>query len=149
MTTNSENRVAFIKQFIKSHQLFILILIIAAIVWSYVFSLAATDFITGSAQPLRSVWNGSESVDLFGFTIQLNFEGYLDYDYYYYSWGQQFLNGISPYTDAFNSIEIGESVYNTPYFLPPLYVYMCGLGAALPIDPFGIGLLISTPYFFL
>ena len=143
MTTNSENRVDFVKQFAKSHQLFILILIIAAIVWSYVFSLAATDFITGAVQPYRSVWNGFGQVDLFGFTVHFNFEGYLDYDYYYYSWGQQFLNGVSPYTDAFNSIEIDESIYNTPYFFPPLYVYMCALGASLPIGPFGIGLLIS------
>jgi len=140
---NNENRVVLVKQFIKSHQLFILILIIAAIVWSYVFSLAATDFVTGSTQPYRSVWNGFGQADLFGFTVHFNFEGYLDYDYYYYSWGQQFLNGVSPYTDAFNSTEIGEVVYNTPYFLPPLYVYLCALGVALPIGPFGIGLLIS------
>ncbi len=143
MTSNSKDRIVSVKQFLQSHQLFILVLIIAAIVWSFVFSLAATDFITGAAQPYRSVWNGTDHVDLFGYTLYFNFEGYLDYDFYYYSWGQQFVNGIVPYTDAFNSLEIGESVYNTPYFLPPLYVYMCALGVMLPIDPFGIGLLIS------
>ncbi|TFH10893.1 MAG: hypothetical protein E4H14_01690 [Candidatus Thorarchaeota archaeon] len=143
MTMNSKNRVDFVKQLIHSHQLFILVLIIAAIVWSYVFSLATTDFITGDTQPFRAVWSGFGQVDLFGFTVNFNFEGYLDYDYYYYSWGHQFLNGITPYTDTFNSIQIGEFVYNTPYFLPPLYVYMCALGVALPIDPFGIGFLIS------
>ena len=148
MSENNKSHVVFIKEFLKSHQLFILILIIAAFVWSYVFSLAATDFITGSVQPHRSVWNGSGSFDLFGFTVSFNFEGYLDHDYYYYSWGQQFLNGVSPYTDAFNSIEISGSLYNTPYFLPPLYVYMCALGVALPIDPFGIGFLISLFGFF-
>ncbi|MHA1863449.1 MAG: hypothetical protein ACTSWA_06750 [Candidatus Thorarchaeota archaeon] len=143
MTTNTDSRVVLAKQFLKSHQLFILILIIAAFVWSFVFLLAATDFITDGAQPYRAVWNGAGRVDLFGYTIYFNFEGYLDYDYYYYSWGQQFVNGISPYTDAFNRIEIDGSFYNTPYFFPPLYVYLCALGVILPMDPFGIGFLLS------
>lgn len=143
LTTNIDSRVVHVKQFIRSHLLFILILFIAAAVWSFVFSLAATDFITGGSQPYRAVWNGSDHFDLFGFTIQLNFEGYLDYDYYYYSWGQQFVSGISPYTDAFNRIEIDGSFYNIPYFFPPLYVYLCALGVILPIDPFGIGFLLS------
>ncbi len=143
LATNTDSRVDFVKQFIRTHLLFILFLIVAAIVWSYVFSLAATDFITGGAQPYRAVWNGSGPIDIFGFTIQVNFEGYLDYDYYYYSWGQQFVSGISPYTDAFNRIEIDGTFYNTPYFFPPLYVYMCALGVVLPIDPFGIGFLLT------
>jgi len=143
LTTNNENRVVHVKQFIKSHQLFILVLFLAAIVWSYVFSLATIDFITGGNQPYRAVWNGFGQFDLFGFTVHFDFEGYLDYDYYYNSWGQQFLSGISPYTDTFNHTQIGEFVYNTPYFFPPLYVYMCALGVALPIAPFGIGFLIS------
>ncbi len=143
LTANTDSRVFIAKQFIRTHLLFILILIIAAIVWSYVFSLASTDFITGGTQPYRAVWNGSGPVDIFGFTININFEGYLDYDYYYYSWGQQFVNGISPYTDAFNRIEIDGTFYNTPYFFPPLYVYMCALGVVLPIDPFGIGFLLT------
>ncbi|MFW9844085.1 MAG: hypothetical protein ACFFEV_05895 [Candidatus Thorarchaeota archaeon] len=148
MKTNIEDRLVASKQFLMRHRLFIIVLIIAAFVWTYVFSLAATDFVTGGFQPYRAVWNGSGSIDLFGFTLNLNFEGYVDHDYYYYSWGQQFLNGISPYTDAFNTFEIGEETYNTPYFFPPLYVYMCALGVALPIDPFGIGLLISLFGFF-
>ena len=143
LTTNTDSRVFIGRQFIRTHLLFILILIVATIVWSYVFSLAATDFITGGAQPYRAVWNGSGPIDIFGFTIEVNFEGYLDYDYYYYSWGQQFVNGISPYTDAFNRIEIDGAFYNTPYFFPPLYVYMCALGVVLPIDPFGIGFLLT------
>ena len=113
------------------------------IVWSYVFSLSATDLITDGSQPYRAVWNGSGSFDFFGYTVYLNFEGYLDYDYYYNSWGQQFVNGFSPYTDAFNRIEIEGMFYNTPYFFPPLYVYMCALGVSLPMGPFGIGFLLT------
>jgi len=123
--------------------LFIIILIIALFVWSFVFSVAATDLITGGSQPYRAVWNGSGNFDLFGYTVHYNFEGYLDYDYYYNSWGQQFVKGFSPYTDAFNRAEIGDRFYNTIYFLPPLYVYMCALGVSLPMGPFGIGFLLT------
>ena len=118
-------------------------LIIASIVWFYVFSLAATDFLIGGSQPHRAVWNGSGSMELFGFTVYFNFEGYLDYDYYYNSWGQQFVSGFTPYTDAFNRIQIDDTFYNTPYFFPPLYVYMCALGVSLPMGPFGIAFLLT------
>jgi len=74
LTTNTDSRVFIVRQFIKAHLLFILILIVATIVWSYVFSLATTDFITGGTQPYRAVWNGSGPIDIFGFTIEFNFE---------------------------------------------------------------------------
>ncbi len=125
------------------HRLLIIVLLVAGVVWSWVFLQAATDFITGGSQPYRAVWNGYGSLDLFGFTINFNFEGYLDHDYYYYSWGTQFLNGFVPYSDAFNSTVIDGATYNTPYFFPPFFVYLCALGVALPIAPFGIGFLIS------
>ncbi|MHA1135243.1 MAG: hypothetical protein ACTSSE_02025 [Candidatus Thorarchaeota archaeon] len=143
MTSNSNSRSNIVKQFIRSHLLFIIILIIAVIVWSFVFQVAATDLITGGSQPYRAVWNGSGHFDLFGYTVYYNFEGYLDYDYYYNSWGQQFIKGISPYSDIFDSSEIGGDFYNTPYFFPPLYVYMCALGVSLPMGPFGIGFLLT------
>lgn len=101
------------------------------------------DFIDGGARPFRAVWNGYGEFNLFGYTINYGFEGYLDYDYYYYNWGQQFLKGFMPYTDAFNRSEVNGTFYETPYFFPPLYVYLCALGSVLPIDPFGIGLLIT------
>lgn len=143
MASISDSRLGLCKQFIRSHLLFIFVLIAAVFVWSYIFSLSATDLITDGNQPYRAVWNGSGSFDLFGYTVYLNFEGYLDYDYYYNSWGQQFVNGFSPYTDAFNRIEIEGMFYNTPYFFPPFYVYMCALGVSLPMGPFGIGFLLT------
>ncbi|TFG98831.1 hypothetical protein E4H12_04900 [Candidatus Thorarchaeota archaeon] len=143
MTSSSNSRIDLCKQLIRSHLLFIIILIVAVVVWSYVFSLSATDLITDGSQPYRAVWNGSGNFDLFGYTVYVNFEGYLDYDYYYNSWGQQFVSGLSPYTDAFNRIEIEGMLYNTPYFFPPLYVYMCALGVSLPMGPFGIGFLLT------
>lgn len=143
MTSNSDSNIDIIKRFIRSHSMFIVILIIAVFVWFFVFSAAAADFITDGMQPYRAVWNGSGHIEIFGYTVYFNFEGYLDYDYYYTSWGQQFVKGILPYSDAFNSFEIGGEIYNTPYFFPPLYVYMCALGVSLPMGPFGIGFLLT------
>ena len=143
LTSNSDSRIVLVKNFLRANLAFIVILIIALFIWSYVFSLAATDFLTDGSQPYRAVWNGSGSIELFGFTAYFNFEGYLDYDYYYNSWGQQFVNGFAPYSDAFNRIQIGDTFYNTPYFFPPLYVYMCALGVSLPMGPFGIAFLLA------
>lgn len=128
---------------LNEHRLFLVVLLAAIVVWYWIFFQAATDFITGGARPFRAVWNGSGSINIAGFTVNFNFEGYLDYDYYYYSWGQQFLNGFVPYTEAFNHSVINGTTYNTPYFFPPFFVYMCTIGALLPIDPFGIGFLIT------
>jgi len=140
---NSTSPIHLIKKHIRSNLAFIVILIVASVVWCYVFSLAVTDFYTGGEQPYRAVWNGSGHFEIFGYTVYFSFEGYLDYDYYYNSWGQQFASGITPYTDAFNRIQFGDSVYNTPYFFPPLFVYMCALGVSLPMGAVGIGFLIT------
>ena len=128
---------------ITRHKLFILVLLVGAVVWYWVFHQAAIDFVTGGTRPFRAVWNGYGSINIFGFTINFNFEGYLDHDYYYYSWGRQFLDGFVPYTDAFNTSVIDGTTYSTPYFFPPLFVYMCAFGELLPINPVGIGFLIT------
>ncbi|TFG34961.1 hypothetical protein EU527_00495 [Candidatus Thorarchaeota archaeon] len=143
MELNDHHLFRRIRQYLNEHRLLVLVLSIAIVVWYWVFLLAAMDFIDGGSRPYRAVWNGYGSFDLFGFTINYSFEGYLDYDYYYYNWGQQFLKGFMPYTDAFDHSEINGFIYNTPYFFPPLFVYMCTLGSVLPIDPFGIGFLIT------
>ena len=143
MSENSASRIDLAKQLIRSNLPFIIVVVVASIVWLFVFSVAATDFFTGGVQPYRAVWNGSGHIQFYGYTINFSFEGYLDYDYYYNSWGQQFVSGFAPYTDAFNTIQIGDVSYNTPYFLPPLFVYMCALGVSLPLGPIGIGFLIT------
>jgi len=121
------------KLFIRSHIVLISILILAAFVWAFVFSLAASDYL------LESKWYGSGDFNIFGFTIHVEFEGWADYSYYYQTWGERFLDGYTPYTEAFN--DAGSDHY-APYFFPPLYLYICALGTALPFGPFGIGLLI-------
>lgn len=129
---------------VRVHGNFIAVLVAGAVIWALVFYAAAVDFVTGGERPFRAVWNGFGEFSLFGLTVPVNFEGYLDYDYYYVSWADRFLSGHMPYTDEFNYITVGDKRYNTPYFLPPLYLYMCVLGRILPVQPFGIGLLITV-----
>jgi hypothetical protein len=144
MSTEKESPISLLKGWLLSNIVLILILTAAAAVWTWVFSSACLQFIASGAEPFRGAWNGVGHFELFGYTVNFDFEGYLDYDYYYNSWGSQFLNGIMPYTNLFNQISFGGHLYNVPYFLPPLYVYMCALGRSLPIDPFGIGLVITV-----
>jgi len=143
MSEKATSWIELAKQTIRSNLPFIIVLVVASIVWGYIFSLAVADFYTEGTQPFRAVWNGSGHFEIFGYTVYFSFEGYLDYDYYYNSWGQQFVSGITPYTDAFDRIQFGDSFYNTPYFFPPLFVYMCALGFSLPLGFVGIGFLIT------
>ena len=121
------------KLFIQSHIILIVILFLAALVWGFVFSKAATDYL------LERNWNGYGQVNIFGLTVYFEFEGWVDYGYFYQTWGEQFLNGYVPYTDAFNYPTPDQ---NAPYFFPPLFLYLCVLGNSLPVDPFGTALLI-------
>jgi hypothetical protein len=143
MFPRKEYYIGHFKEFARRNVVLLLILVFAALVWTWVFSSAASEFITTGERPFRATWGGAGQFQLFGLTINFNFEGYVDYDYYYYTWGEQFLRGIAPYSRLFDRSAIGSGIYNTPYFFPPLYVYMCAFGLILPIDPFGIGFLIT------
>lgn len=143
MFPKKEYYIGQFKEFARRNVVLILILVFAVIVWTWVFSSAASQFISTGERPFRATWGGAGQFTIFGMTINFNFEGYVDYDYYYYTWGQQFLRGIAPYSRIFDRSTVGYGLYNTPYFFPPLYVYMCAVGLLLPIDPFGIGLLIT------
>ena len=123
------------KKSLQSYLPLVIILCFAALVWIIVFNRAMSDFL------LARNWNGSGQINLFGFTIPLEFEGWSDYSYYYLTWGDRFLDGYTPYTDAFNNISPDEYV---PYFFPPPYLYLCAIGNSLPMYPFGIGLLICV-----
>ncbi|MCF2135964.1 MAG: hypothetical protein K9W43_01880 [Candidatus Thorarchaeota archaeon] len=125
----------------REHFLFIMIMIGGALIWGLVFWRAAMSF-AGTA-PFRGVWNGSGALPIFGYTVNFNFEGWVDYDYYYVDWADQFLRGLAPYTDQFNQVTFGSETYQTPYFFPPLYLYLCVIGRLLPIQPYGIGLLLT------
>jgi hypothetical protein len=143
MSSRNGYYISIIKKCAQQNIVLILILAIAAIVWILVFSAAGSAFITLGERPFRAPWGGYGQFTLFGYSVNFSFEGYADYDYYYYTWGEQFLRGIAPYSRLFDRSTIGYSIYNTPYFFPPLYVYLCAFGLLLPIDPFGIGFLIA------
>jgi len=143
MFPKKEYYIGRFKEVARRNVVLILILVFAIIVWTWVFSSAASQFISTGERPYRASWGGSGQFQLFGLTINFNFEGYVDYDYYYYTWGEQVLRGITPYSRIFDRSTVGYGLYNTPYFLPPLYVYMCAIGLLLPFDPFGIGFLIT------
>ena len=119
--------------FIQSHFVLLTILIIAAVIWILVFSRATSDYL------IQSNWNGTGQINIFGFTIYVQFEGWSDYAYYYQTWGERFLSGYTPYTSTFDIV--GPDHY-VPYFFPPLYVYLCALGNSLPMDPVGTAALI-------
>ncbi|MFX0107402.1 MAG: hypothetical protein ACFE7R_03895 [Candidatus Hodarchaeota archaeon] len=129
--------------FIRRNIIFLIILIAGAILWTWIFNTAAAEFLIGQERPFRSVWNGGGSIDLWGYTLNYEFEGWADHDYYYISWAEQFLHGYVPYTDQFNLIIVENTSYNTPYFFPPLYVYLCVIGKLIHPD-FGIGFVISA-----
>ena len=126
----SEQETSFrfrLKSLLRENIILLLILVMASIVSTAVFSLASSSFLTNGTQPMRSSWNGSGSFSFFGLTVNIEFEGWADYDYYYLSWADQFLNGVMPYTDAFDTFYFDGVDYDTPFFLPPLYLYLCSL----------------------
>ena len=133
MNETSSSLVTRFKLFIRSHIVLVTLLILAVFVWSFVFLRAVSDYL------LMSTWYGSGDFNIFGFTLHVEFEGWADYAYYYQTWGERFLEGYTPYTETFN--DAGPDHY-TPYFFPPLYLYVCALGTALPFGAFGIGFLI-------
>ncbi len=99
------------KMLVLEHASLVIVLVLGAVVWALVFNLAAMDFMADGERPYRAVWNGFGEFRFFGLTIPLNFEGYLDYDYYYMSWADQFLSGVRPYTDGFDETVINGAVY--------------------------------------
>lgn len=130
-----------LRSLLRQNRVLLLILLIAAFVWIFTFSLASSFFLSNGTRPLRSVWNGFGQYNFFGLTINFHFEGWADYDFYYLSWADQFLSGIMPYTDNFNTFYLEGVDFNTPFFLPPLFLYLCSFGALM--GPVGPGALIS------
>jgi len=98
----------------RYHREFIVVLFIAAIIWGIVFNIACIDFITEGLRPFRASWLGYGQIELFGYTLPYNLEGWADHDYFYISWADQFLGGLLPYTDRFEVQEINDWVFYQP-----------------------------------
>ncbi len=139
-------KVKFAKQglaFVRQNFALTVILVTAAIVWIWIFNIAAIDFISDGERPFRAVWHGVGRIEIFGYTLHFNFEGWADHDYFYHSWAEQFLSGELPYTPEFDTITIGSQTWNVPYFFPPLYLYICVIGEIIQPD-IGIGLVLCV-----
>lgn len=133
--------VAGFRAFVAKDPVLIALLAAGAFIWAVVFLQACGNF--GGIRPLRAVWSGSGILNFAGMTVPYCLEGWADYDYYYVTWADQFLIGKFPYTDEFNLALIDGSEYRTPYFFPPMFLYLCVIGRVLPLQPYGIGLLIT------
>ncbi|MFX0045623.1 MAG: hypothetical protein ACFE8Z_07225, partial [Candidatus Hermodarchaeota archaeon] len=142
MTVETDHRLNRVMILLREHILFLAVVVIAGVVWMWVFNRAATEFLANPNWP-RAVWNGEGSVNLFGYSVSYHLEGWADYDYFYVSWSQQLLSGRMLYTDEFNTLVREGADYNVIYFFPPLYAYLCALGEIILPD-IGIGLLVSV-----
>jgi hypothetical protein len=134
-----------IVKFLREYLLLIIVLGIGLYLWGNVFSLAIEDYMETSLWRTRGVWLGEGTFDLFGFAIHYQFEGYTDYSFYYIHWGHNMLRGVMPYCEEFGHIILdGYENNNGLYIFPPLYAYLYAIGIMLPIEGWGIGLLIVS-----
>ncbi|MDF1540974.1 MAG: hypothetical protein P1Q69_18910 [Candidatus Thorarchaeota archaeon] len=143
MVGRLRNTLSVLAERSRHHRGFLVVLVVAAVLWAIVFQTACIDFVAEGSRPFRASWLGNGQISLFGYTLPYNLEGWADHDYFYISWADQFLSGHLPYADRFEVQEINDWVYYQPYFLPPLFLYVCVLGRVLPIQPFGIGLVLT------
>lgn len=133
-----------VKFFIDNALLFV-ILLVGLEVWAIVFNLAVTDYLDTAFWRSRGVWLGNDTVNLFGYSVSFQFEGYTDYSFYYVHWGHNMLNGVMPYDPNFGHIVLnGYANDNGAYIFPPFYAYLYAAGIALPFDDWGIGFLIAA-----
>ena len=123
----------------------LIILHFGMLVWTSVFNAAVIDYMEDQLWANRYVWLGNGPIDLFGYTINFQFEGYSDYTFFYVHWGYNMLNGVMPYNDAFGYLRMSGVINrNGLYIFPPLYAYLYAAGIALPVDDWGIGLLLAV-----
>jgi hypothetical protein len=130
-------------RFIYEYWILAVILVIALYVWSMVFDAAVTDYFNTANWNTRAVWPGDGVYELFGYTVQYQFEGYRDYSFFYVHWGHNILNGVMPYCDEFGYL-LRDGIVNRNglYIFPPLTAYFYGLGTLLPFGDLGIAYLI-------
>ncbi|MFW9845561.1 MAG: glycosyltransferase family 39 protein, partial [Candidatus Thorarchaeota archaeon] len=132
-------------RFIVEYTIFIAILIVGLYVWANVFQIAVADYLDTDIWVTRHGWLGSGEYEIFGYVIHYQFEGYSDYSFYYVHWGTNMVNGLMPYGDGFGFIEIdGVTNRNGAHMFPPLTSILYGLGMLIPVDNWGIGLLLAA-----
>ena len=111
-----------------------------------IFDAAVIDYLESDRWNYRYNWLGNGDIDLFGYTVQFQFEGYSDYTFYYVHWGHNMLRGVMPYSGAFGYLEMDGYVNeNGLHIFPPLTSVIYAIGIALnPVENWGIGLVLSV-----
>ncbi|TFG28686.1 hypothetical protein EU528_10905, partial [Candidatus Thorarchaeota archaeon] len=140
-------------QLMSEYRYLLSVMLIGFIVWAIVFNIALVDYLDTRWWNSRGVWlggyPGTSEFDLFGYTINYQFEGYTDYSFFYVHWGHNLLDGVMPYSESFGYISLDGIVNeNGLHMFPPLTAYLYGAGIALEsiIGPgnWGIGLLLAS-----
>lgn len=135
------------------YRLLICVMLIGFIVWAIVFNTAVIDYTNSYAWTSRSAWlgpfPGPGTVQVFGYTIPYQIEGYSDYSFYYVHWGYNSLYGVMPYSPDYGVLTMdGITNKNGAFMFPPFtsYLYAAGiaLGNLMGWKNWGIGLLIAA-----
>jgi hypothetical protein len=128
-------------------------MIIGFIVWAIVFNIAVIDYLNTNNWISRSAWLGPfpdpDTIEIFGFTVEYQIEGYSDYSFYYVHWGYNSLFGVMPYSPEYGVLELnGITNENGGHMFPPFtsYLYAAGiaLGNMMGWENWGIGFLIAA-----
>ena len=110
-----------------------------------IFDAAVIDYLESDRWNYRYNWLGNGDIELFGYTVQFQFEGYSDYTFYYVHWGHNMLRGVMPYCGEFGYLEMDGYVNeNGLHIFPPLTSVFYAIGIALdPVGNWGIGFLLA------
>jgi hypothetical protein len=142
-----------VARFLIDYRYLISVMIIGFIVWAIVFNIAVIDYINTSRWVSRAAWLGPfpdpDIVEIFGFTVEYQIEGYSDYSFYYVHWGYNSLFGVMPYSPEYGVLDMnGITNQNGAHMFPPFtsYLYAVGiaLGKMMGWENWGIGLLIAA-----
>ncbi|UCH03434.1 MAG: hypothetical protein JSW05_07490 [Candidatus Thorarchaeota archaeon] len=136
-----------ILRFFIEYGILLLILIVGLAIWVPIFNLSLQGYLSEELWINWDVWLGNTpgQFDVFGFTVNYQFEGYTDYTYFYVHWGNNILNGVMPYCDEFGHIILdGYENNNGLYIFPPLTAVFYGLGVWILPDNWGIALLLAA-----
>ncbi|OLS30960.1 MAG: hypothetical protein ThorAB25_06160 [Candidatus Thorarchaeota archaeon AB_25] len=142
-----------VARFLIDYRYLISVMIIGFIVWAIVFNIAVIDYLNTSRWVSRAAWLGPfpdpDIVEIFGFTVEYQIEGYSDYSFYYVHWGYNSLFGVMPYSPEYGVLEMnGITNENGAHMFPPFtsYLYAAGiaLGKMMGWENWGIGFLIAA-----
>ena len=142
-----------IAKFLVEYRYLMSVFIIGFIVWAIVFNTAVIDYVNSNTWNTRAAWLGPfpnpGTVQIFGFTIEYQIEGYSDYSFYYVHWGYNSLYGVMPYSPDYGILELnGVTNENGAHMFPPFTSYLYAAGIALSNmmgwKNWGIGFLIAA-----